>query len=75
MNSKIDKYVIQKVRERRIEFGLSQASLAVELDLSDSFVGNIESPKHSSRWNLKHLNKLAKILKCSPRDFLPEKPL
>jgi len=27
------------------------------------------------KYNLIHLNELAKLFKCSPRDFLPEKPL
>lgn len=73
--SKIDKYVIKKVRERREELGISQYKLSLEMDLSNSFVGNIESEKKISKWNLSHINELAKILKVSPQYFLPEKPL
>jgi transcriptional regulator with XRE-family HTH domain len=73
--SKIDKYVIKKVRERRLELGLSQYKLSLEMDLSNSFVGNIESEKKISKWNLSHINELAKILNVSPQYFLPEKPL
>ena len=27
------------------------------------------------KFNISHLNEIAKILKCSPKDFLPEDPL
>jgi predicted transcriptional regulator len=73
--SNIDKYVIEKVRERRQELDISQAKLAIELDVSDSFIGNIESPKHPSHWNIGHLNELAKVLDCSPKDFVPKEAL
>ncbi|ODT34968.1 MAG: transcriptional regulator [Sphingobacteriales bacterium 41-5] len=75
MKTEIDLFVIQKVKERRIENGLSQADLAFELNVSVGFIGKVESPKYPTHYNLNHLNKLAKILKCSPQDFLPKKPL
>lgn len=73
--NKIDKYVIQKVKEFRIESGMTQITLSQKLNMSDSFIGHVESPKRRDKYNLKHLNALAKIFKCSPRDFLPEKPI
>lgn len=74
MKSKIDQYAIDKVKEKRIERDLSQAALAYELGMSVGFIGKAESTKYSTHYNLKHLNDLAKILKCSPQDFLPKKP-
>lgn len=74
MKSKIDQYVINKVKEKREEQNLSQADIAYELGISVGFIGKIESIKYPSHYNLKHLNKLAKILECSPQDFLPKKP-
>ena len=74
MKSKIDLYVIDKVKERRIERNLSQADLAYELGMSVGFIGKVESVKYPTHYNIKHLNELAKILKCSPQDFLPKKP-
>ena len=71
----IDQYVIDKVREKRLEHRISQLELANELGLSVGFIGKIESDKYLSHYNIKHLNKLAIILKCSPRDFLPENPI
>lgn len=73
--SKIDIFVIDLVKEKRIEKNLSQADLAYELEVSVGFIGMVESPNYSTHYNLKHLNDLAKILKCSPQDFLPKKPV
>ncbi len=75
MKSKIDQYVIDRVKEKRIEKNLSQADLAYELEMSVGFIGKVESSKYSTHYNLKHLNDLARILKCSPQDFLPRKSL
>jgi transcriptional regulator with XRE-family HTH domain len=75
MKSKVDQYVINKVRDRRLEKNISQADLAYELGMSVGFIGKVESSKYSSHYNIKHLNLLAKILECSPQDFLPKKPL
>lgn len=73
--SKIERYIIQKVKELRVANGMTQISLSQKLNMSDSFIGHVESPKRRDKYNLKHINSLAKIFKCSPRDFLPEKPL
>jgi transcriptional regulator with XRE-family HTH domain len=75
MKSRIDQYVSLKVKEMRMALGITQADIADELKVSNGFIGKIESRKYPSHYNIKHLNKLAKILHCSPRDFLPEKPL
>ena len=75
MKSTIDNYVINKVKEKRLEKNLSQADLANELNMSVGFIGKVESSKYPSHYNIKHLNQLAKILDCSPQDFLPKKPL
>jgi len=74
-HSDIEKYVIDKVKEMRLSKGISQANLARLLDVSEGFIGNIENPNYRDKYNLNHLNELAKILECSPKDFLPEKPL
>lgn len=75
LKTKIDLYAIDRVKERRLEQKLSQADLAFELGVSVGFIGKVESPKYPTHYNLNHLNRLAKILKCSPQDFLPKKPL
>lgn len=73
--SKIDTYVIKKVKERRLAIGMSQANLSYELDMSSGFIGQAESDKYKTHYNLKHINAIAKVLKCSIHDLLPEQPL
>jgi len=74
-SSKIEQYVINRVKELRLEKNISQAELARLLDVSEGFIGNVESKNYRAKYNLNHLNALAKLFKCSPKDFLPEKPL
>lgn len=73
--SEIDLHIIAKVKKLRLEYNYSQAVLAIKLGLSDAFIGQIENPKHYSKYSMVQINKLAQIFNCSPRDFLPEKPL
>jgi len=73
--SELDLYIVNKVKEMRIRHNISQAVLAIKLEVSDAFIGQIENPKHRAKYNLAHLNKLAQIFECSPKDFIPEKPI
>ena len=73
--TEIELYVINKVREMRLEKGISQADLAHKLDLSVGFIGNVESVRYRAKYNLNHLNKLAKIFECSFADFFPKNPI
>ena len=72
--SDIETYVINKVKEKREQQKLSQSELAAHLDVSNGFIGQAESPNHPTKYNLNHLNRLAVILKCSVKDFIPDKP-
>ena len=71
----IEQYIIDAVRQRRTALKISQEKLANELNVSKGFIANVENSNYRAKYNFKHLNELAKILKCSPRDFLPEKAL
>jgi transcriptional regulator with XRE-family HTH domain len=73
--TELDLYIINKVKELRLKVDMSQAVLAIKLEVSDAFIGQIENPKHRAKYNIAHLNKLAQIFNCSPKDFLPEKPI
>jgi len=73
--SKIDLFIISQITKMRNQEGFSQEDLAIHLNVSTGFIGQVESPKYRAKYNLIHLNELAKLFKCSPRDFLPEKPL
>ncbi len=74
IHTSIEQYVIDVVRKKRIEKGYSQKELADELDMSLGFIGDVENPQYRAKYNLNHINALAKIFKCSPKDFMPETP-
>lgn len=73
--TKFEIAVIENVIRMRVANGLSQYDIATILGLTSGFVGQIESPTHTSKYNLNHLNKLAHAMKCSVKDFIPEKPI
>ena len=75
LHTPIEKYIIDVVKRKRTEIGWSQKELAYQLDLSLGFIGDVENPKYRAKYNLNHINELAKIFEYSPRDFLPDKPL
>lgn len=67
--------VIQKVKEFREKRGLGQRDIAALLGVTEGFIGQIESPNNASKYNLNHLNILAKELQCSPKEFIPDIPV
>jgi len=73
--SDIDLYLIDTVKKIRNEHKMSQAALAIQLEVSDAFIGQIENPKNRSKYSVEQINKLAQIFNCSPKDFLPDKPI
>ena len=75
LKTKIDWYIISKVKEIRLQQSLEQDYIAIHLNVSNGFIGQIESPNFIAKYNTSHLNELAKLFKCSPKDFMPEKPL
>jgi transcriptional regulator with XRE-family HTH domain len=74
LHTSLEQYVINYVKEKRIEKGYSQKDLAYLLDVSIGFIGNVENPKYRAKYNISHINELAKIFECSPKDFFPDKP-
>lgn len=75
LHTPIEQYVIDVVRKKRIEKGWSQKELAYRMELSIGFIGDVENPNYRAKYNLNHLNELAKVFECSPKDFLPNQPL
>ena len=71
----IEQHVVDLVRAKRMERGWSQKELAFQLDVSVGFIGDVENPKYRAKYNLNHINELAKIFGCSPQEFLPHKAL
>jgi len=72
---KIEKYIISKVKEMREEKGFTQESLSLAMDKNIGFISQIEAPSKKAKYNIIHLNKIAAILECSPKDFWPEKAI
>ena len=73
--SRFEIAIIDKVKELRLKKNLTQDDIAMFLNASRGFIGQIESPDSSSKYNLNHLNKLAQDMGCSPKDFIPDKPI
>ncbi|MCI7295213.1 MULTISPECIES: helix-turn-helix domain-containing protein [Butyricimonas] len=72
MKTSIDKYIIQKVKEIRDAKGIKQDEINNKLGFStgSGYIGGVESTG-KAKYNLYHLNELAKILDCDIADFLP----
>lgn len=67
----VDAYLIEKVKELRTKKGISQAKLALALDVSVGYIGHVESPKDRTKYSLSMLPKLAVALECDYADLLP----
>jgi transcriptional regulator with XRE-family HTH domain len=68
----IELFVIQRVKEERLKKAISQDTLSVLMGLSKKFVSKAENPNRAEKYNLNHLYKIALILECGIREFLPE---
>lgn len=75
LKSKIDLYVISQVKKRRELNDIQQDDIAIHLNVSPGFISHVESPYQRAKYNSSHLNEIAKLLECSPKDFWPENPL
>jgi len=72
--AEIDRYIIDKVRERRQELDISQEYLSFLLGKSEGYISQFESHKRGKHYSTRMLNELAKVLQCSPKDFMPQIP-
>lgn len=73
--SAIEQFVIDKIKEMRKAQGISQRVLENRADFSNGFIGKVESKNHRAKYNLNHINIIAKVLGCKIWDLLPEKPV
>ena len=73
--SAIDRYVIQKVKDKRNALKYSQADLSYELGTSPSFIAQVERDSTKTKYSLDRLNQIARAFKCTIYEFLPEHPL
>ena len=75
MLTEIEKFVIGEVKKLRTERNMSQADLALSIGVSIGFIGKVESLRYNSKYNLSHINNIAKTLNISPKDLLPKEHL
>lgn len=73
--TEIERIIIDKVREMRQDRNMSQLELSQRIGVNDSFVGQVERVGTSEKYNIRHLNEIAKVLKCSLWDLIPEQPV
>ncbi len=71
--SPIEQHVIDYVRNLRNSQKFTQEDIASILEVSRSYIADIENPKSRAKYNMTHVNLLAEHFKMSPKDFLPEK--
>lgn len=73
--SPLDVYVIDKVKALRKKGikgkYISQSELGRLLGFNNSFISHIEM--YRKKYSIETINLLAKIFKCSPKDFFPKK--
>ncbi|KAA6325988.1 hypothetical protein EZS27_024859 [termite gut metagenome] len=75
MKKEIDKYVSDVLKKKRYEMKWSQQQLSDYTGLSKGFINCLENCKKPERLNVFHINLFAEVFDCSPREFLPEKPI
>jgi transcriptional regulator with XRE-family HTH domain len=69
----IDWYVINRVREVRTAKGISQEQLSIRMGFSEGFVAKVETFTDPAKYNLKHLNQIARALGVGFSELLPAK--
>ena len=70
--TEIELYTINKVRELRESRNVGQKRLSLELKLSESYVGQTEDPYNKAKYNLNHLNEIARFFNVPYSYFFPE---
>ncbi len=71
MKSKIDLFVITRIKERRMQKNISQRGLAAIQDCSPSFIGQVESEKFDVKYSVHQVFLVAQFFECSPAEFFP----
>lgn len=69
--TEIELYVINKVKELRKAANLSQEKLSLELKLDSSFVGHAERLQREEKYNLNHINEIAKYFDVPIASLFP----
>lgn len=73
--TQIEQRVIDRVRALRKSREISQYALAEMIGVTQGFIARVESRKYHDKYNLNHINELAKVFGCKPGDLLPDRPI
>jgi transcriptional regulator with XRE-family HTH domain len=68
----IEQFIIERVKQIRLAKGISQDKLSTMMGLNEKFISKVETPNRAEKYNINHLNKIAEVLDCSVKDFLPD---
>jgi transcriptional regulator with XRE-family HTH domain len=68
----IEQYVIDVVSKLRRDNNMRQSDLGFILEVSASFIGNVENFNNPAKYNLRHVGLLAHYFSLSPQFFIPE---
>src|SRR6185295_5322603 len=72
--SELDWHIINRAKELRIRKKLSQSDLSIEMGFSEKLIGSVENPTLKAKFNVRQLNLLARALRCTLWEIIPEKP-
>lgn len=71
----IERYLIKRVKELRESKGITQEDLSLSIGKNIGFISQIEAPSKKAKYNVIHLNLIAKVLGCSPKEFWPQEAI
>lgn len=75
LQTTIEAYIIAIVKRKRLAAKYSQRALSIKMGVDESYVGQAESLTEEVKYNMNHINELAKIFECPISDFFPDPPL
>lgn len=75
IKTRIELEIVKLVKDRRVKLNRTQSDIARILELTRGYIGQIEMESSPSMYSFDQLNKLAKYLDCSMKDFIPNNPL
>ncbi len=75
IKSNFELAIVENVKKIRNMHKKSQPYIAMILDVTDGYIGQIESARSPSMYSFDQLNKIAIEFNCSPKDFMPDSPI
>ena len=70
----LELYAMRIVKDKREAAGISQRQLSMDMNLDMGAVGKVEDENDPAKYNINHLNALARYFSCYLWDFFPDEP-